>query len=339
MMSEKQERQITFTITEGYIARYLAACDTVGIRGVGSLINLNIAKDCEVTVYPGSLRCSVYWETKKEKHREVLWYDSMPVSYELSDGILLRLSKVLVLFLPITHDPHSNRSLHWMREQLRRSTTEAPTFGVLTGEGIGRLSRMKDAARVRSRQRPVTPLFAGLVGIWLLPLVFALVFFYGTWHSGPVSYGETIPYTGALQSYYTTRHAGRGGSHTYLDLEGREPFSVAIPRDSDALKALQPGTEVRVALHPRTDEVMEIIVGDDVLASFDEAYAHLNRMSSVMAVVGFVCLVFGIYFVFTLFPWSDSKETHEKRSYYDRNLEYERQHNRGTPGRKRRKRK
>ena len=45
MMSEKQERQITFTVTEEYIARYLAACDTVGIHGVGSLINLNIAKD------------------------------------------------------------------------------------------------------------------------------------------------------------------------------------------------------------------------------------------------------------------------------------------------------
>ena len=114
-MSEKKERQITFNITDEYIARYLAACDTVGIRGGGSLINLNIAKDCEVTVYPGSLRCSVYWETKKEKHREVRHYTAMPVSYELSDAILLRLNEYTVLFLPITEDVHSNQSLRWMR--------------------------------------------------------------------------------------------------------------------------------------------------------------------------------------------------------------------------------
>lgn len=334
-MSNRRERKITFTVTEAYIQRVLSACAEVGAEGVGSLIHLNHAKGCEVTVYPGALRCSVYWEARNQKHREVLWYDSIPVCYELSDGILLRVNEYTVLFLPIIHDAHSNKSLLWMRKQLRRGCVETPTFAVLTGDGIGRLSRMKDKLRIRSKQRRLTPLSGFMIDIWLLPFVLAVGLVYGAWHGGPVPYEEAIPYTGAFQSYYTTR--GRN-SHTYLDLEGQVPFLVQIPRDAESLEVLQPGTEVHVMRHPRTGEVMEIVVGDEVLASFDAAYTHLNRVSSACALLSCVCVGAGIYLLRPVFFAIRSKEGYEKRAAYDRNLQYERERGRGKTYSKRRKR-
>lgn len=318
MTDSKQERKIVFTITEEYIAHYLAACETAGVTGVGSLISLTLAKGCEVAVYPGGLRCSVYCDAPQKHYREILWYDSMPVCYELSDGVLLRVSKNVVLYLPITADEHSNKSLHWMRKQLRAATVECITYGVLLGAGIGRLSHMKDWVRTRSKQRRFSSITLMFIMLWILPFAMGLGFIYGAWYGGSVPYAEAVPYTGVFQSYYTT---GGKNAKSYLDLEGMPPLVISVPRDHEVLENLPQNAEVQVMLHPRTDEVLEVIVGDDVLASFDEAYTHLNRTSAFVALVGCLSVGLGVFIFRATFVGGSTKENSKKRSWYDVEIE------------------
>ena len=317
-MSSKQERKIVFTITEEYITRYLAACETAGVSGVGSLIGLTLAKGCEVAVYPGGLRCSVYCDAPKKHYREILWYDSMPVCYEFSDGILLRVSKGVVLYLPITEAEHSNKSLHWMRKQLRVAVAECMTFGVLTGVGIGRLSHMKDWMRTRSKQRRFSSITVMFIMLWILPFAIGLGCIYGAWYGGSVSYAEAVPYIGEFQSCYTTH--GKNAK-TYLDLEGMPPFVISVPRNQEALENLPQNTDVQVLLHPRTDEVLEVLVEGEVLVSFDEACSHLNGFSVFAALVGCVFVGLGVYIVHATFAGGGTKENSKKRSWYDLELE------------------
>lgn len=335
MMSEKQEQQITFTVTEEYIARYLAACDTVGIHGVGSLINLNIAKDCEVTVYPSSLRCSVYWETKKEKHREVLHYTAMPVSYELSDGILLRLNEYTVLFLPITEDVHSNQSLRWMRGQVRPSCHEVLSVGVMQGNGIGLLSKLSDGLEVRKAR------VNSLVPVLLLPAICCLlligVLTYLSWREAPIPYEEVVHKTAVFLEYKQV--GGAKNVAYYVCTKGNPEYRVDVPRNRDGLKSLPVGTEVELGLHPRSGIIMEMIAGDRVLVDFDEACESKMRWSIAAGVIDLVCFGVAVWFCRPIFAAVAERRRAPKRSSYDMNLEYERAHNRGTPGRKRRKRK
>jgi len=335
MMSEKQERQITFTITEEYIARYLAACNAVGIHGVGSFINLTLAKDCEVTVYPGSLRCSVYWEAKNQKHREVLHYTAMPVLYELSDGILLRLNEYTVLFLPITEDAHSNQSLRWMRDQVRPSCHEVLSVSAMQGNGIGLISMLSDELEVRK------PHVNSLVLVVLLPAICCLFFIgvstYLSWKEAPIPYEEVIHKTAVFLEY--KKVGGAKNIAYYVCTKGNPDYRVDVPRDRDGLRSLPVGTEVELGLHPRSGIIMEMIAGDTVLVDFDEACESKVRLLIALGVLDLVCFATAVWFCRPIFEAAAERRGAPKRAKYDMNLEYERQHNRSTPGRKRRKRK
>lgn len=326
MARNDRERVITFTVTEEYIQRYLAACKEAGVSGVGSVVSLVLAKDCEVRVYPGSLRCSVYWETKKKKFRELLLYDLMPVCYELRDGILLRVSEYQVLFLPVTEDVHSNQSLVWMRSKLRVLSTESVTLGPLTGVGIGRLSCLGDRLRMRKSRflvGPMWPLAAFPVACFL---GLALFFAYGIWETAPVPYEETVRFTAVFQDYTVSRSAKNVSS--YIHLEGLPRYAVTVPRDTEGLNALPAGTSVQVALHPRSDEVVELIAGNRVLIDFEDAVDDASGLVLVMGVIVAVCGGFGIWFARPFFQGLRENRSARNRSFYDMELEQRREKDR-----------
>ena len=328
MMSEKQERQITFTVTEEYIARYLAACDAVGIHGVGSLINLNIAKDCEVTVYPDGMHCSVHCDTEKKHYREVLWYDQIPVYYEFADGVLLRINENTALYLPITADKQSNKSLNWMRRPVRISCGEVLTVGLLRGVGIDFVSRLRDGLRYRrSFFQVMWPM--GAVGAFpaVLGLVMGIYFCYGAWEAAPVPYQDTVQMTAVFREYDTVRYAGaRGFSYaSYIYTVGNAPISVTVPRDEDALKALPEGTEVHLALHPRTEEALEMRAEGKTLIAFDAACEDQRVLSIMSSMAGCIFFAFAAWFGRPSVKIFERREKTQKRSYYDMKLERQRE--------------
>ena len=85
----------------------------------------------------------------------------------------------------------------------------------------------------------------------------------------PVSLEETVVHTGRFQSY---KESSSSKYDSELCLQGGETFYVLLSCESKdflrAMKEMEPGTELRLCVDPKTDRVLEMHKGEEELLRF-----------------------------------------------------------------------
>lgn len=222
-------------------------------------------------------------------------YDDILSVAELRKGILIRLNKGRMLFLPVTGNGKDNETLIHTLTLLTAKCRHTYKIAALGLPGVNLFQRL--SFYLRSDQGIY--LGSGHVYSWLI-LLSLFSIFVGTVFTSmllrttEITRQEAVPLTGLYQSHdaFVRRHTTR-----YIDIQfyhGEEQTVDGCCSSDTLLEKLNrmtPGTEMTLLLHPVTDDVLEIRVADNVLLKFDNALSNLRREAT-----GFFFLGLLMYF-------------------------------------------
>ena len=146
---------------------------------------------------------------------------------------------------------------------------------------------------------------------WVIVPVVVLVFlFIGSvmifgvhyWEK-PISREEAISATASYQSCQK-HYSGRGSIEVHFSDLDRQDIDgyYATNELYQTLKALAPGTQLSLLLHPNSANILEIRVGDELLLDFDHAVKFLREDVAVFTVLGILVYWGAASCVLLLFP-------------------------------------
>ena len=127
----------------------------------------------------------------------------------------------------------------------------------------------------------------------------------GTWHWGkPITRNEAVLIEATFDSYEEVYH-GRGGSRSarilfsdYRDLN----VNTACYKEEVAnrLDTLPSGSRVQILLHPNSDDIWELKMGEYIVLSFEDSTAAMQFENVGFTILGVFMYALGIFGVIAL---------------------------------------
>ena len=127
----------------------------------------------------------------------------------------------------------------------------------------------------------------------------------GTWHWGkPITRNEAVLIEATFDSYEEVYH-GRGGSRSarilfsdYRDLN----VNTACYKEEVAnrLDTLPSGSRVQILLHPNSDDIWELKMGEYIVLSFEDSTAAMQFENISFTILGVFMYALGIFGVIVL---------------------------------------
>ena len=272
MMSETIILQIP--LSEEYDALFAQAREQAGLRKCRCWFDRTAAIG-EIRVEITGRDIAIRYETKKGPVEELCQYSAVTALTELRQGIVLRLSKGRMLFLPAGGDRDYMSNL--IRATMLMESSCAYRFrdGAMTLPGVG----LRD--RIRFRLRPNRGFVLSGLGLSVKLSIIAMMcfaLFIGTvFATQPLRNRQITPeeaesitavYAGAV------RHSRRGTTQS-VELHFQDhPDVFAEIRPAvlwDALDRVDTGSEMELLIHPDGGGVLQVRADGVLLLDFDSA--------------------------------------------------------------------
>lgn len=132
----------------------------------------------------------------------------------------------------------------------------------------------------------------------ILGLVLGTIFIFGVGYwTGPVTRAEARNITATFSSFQESRKRGdveeitlRFDDHEQLYIDG----TCITEALCEEIEALAPHTVVRLLVHPNSNTVLEMTVGETTLLNLEESVEKLSSETSGFKVMGCVCYVLAV---------------------------------------------
>ncbi len=227
-------------------------------------------------------------------------YDSVQAVTELRNGIMLRLSKTRLLFLPVQADARHNeqlmQALLWLEQSCRYVFKQQSLW--LSRVPLGK--RLLFYYQKRQGHRSMAAM-GGSMNILLALFVLACLFV-GTvfvsmpWHERKIGRQDAQAQTIVLDRCEAIRPTwGRHGNVRSVWLYAADGSRYEIDNTCwnddlrEALVALPEDAQLRLLLRPNSDDVLEIATASRVLLAFDDAQQW--RYNEALAFLGLgICM-------------------------------------------------
>lgn len=132
----------------------------------------------------------------------------------------------------------------------------------------------------------------------ILGLVLGTIFIFGVgcW-TGPVSRAEARDITATFSSFQESKKRGNVQEITLCFDDHEQLYIDRLCIDEalcEEIEALAPHTVVRMLVHPNSNTVLEMTVGETTLLNLEESVEKLSGEASGFKVLGCVCYVLAI---------------------------------------------
>ena len=302
MMSEPIILQIP--LSEEYDALYAQAREQAGLRKCRCWFDRTAAiGDIQVEITGRDI--AIRYETKKGPVVEQCQYSTVSALTEIRHGIVLRLSKSRMLFLPAGGDRNYMSNLIRATMLMECRCTYRFQDGTMPLPGVG----LRD--RIRFRLRPNRGYVLSGLGLSVKLSIIAMMcfaLFIGTvFATEPLRNRQIAPeeaesitavYAGAV------RHSRRGTTQS-VELHFQDhPDVFAENRPAvlwDALDRVDAGSEMELLIHPDGGGVLQVRADGVLLLDFDSAMATAWHESLAFFGLGLFMYFCGVYIGYEFF--------------------------------------
>lgn len=284
------ELELTINLSEEYDTCFERARTLTDLRKCHCWFDRKNVINNEVTVKLTLHGIIIRYLTSKGQVQESCTYDGVLSVTEMHDGIMLRLSHKRLLFLQAADNQKDTELL------MQAAVMLGEQCKYIFRKSYLRIEKASLSAQIKFRLRPKQGYSDGtgymngaLILLICVTFFIATIFVLQPVNNRIVLESEavslTATYSGCEPSY-------RRGHIKYIDLEFDDCEELTVDgccSNSDLVEQLDDipvGTQVRLLVHPKSENVLQLDVNGDILLEFNYAQTRIWREAVAFAVLG-----------------------------------------------------